>query len=58
MHKGAIYADYTKDQFMMHVKGTNLMGDSACSYAYLSTVSNEDSMSCTKDQLYGNSTCT
>ena len=58
MYKGAIYEDYTKDQFMMHVKRTNPMGDTACSCMYLCRVSSEGSMSCTKDQFYGISTRT
>ena len=41
-----------------HVQRTNGMGDTACTYTYLCTVSSEGSMSCMKNQLYGNSTCT
>ena len=52
-----LYEDCTKDQFMMHVKRTNPMGDTACSYTLLCRVSSEGFMSRT-NQLYGNSTCT
>ena len=51
-----LYEDCTKNRFMMHVKRTNLLGDTACSYTHLCKVSSEGTMSCTKDQLYGNST--
>ena len=37
---------------------TNPTGETECSYMHLCRVSREDSMSCMKDQLYGNSTCT
>ena len=39
---------------LMHVQRTNPMGQCM----YLCMVSSEGSMSSTKDQLYGNSTCT
>ena len=42
---------------IMHVQGP-ILWDSACSYMYLCTVSSEGSVSCMKDKLCGNSTCT
>ena len=52
-----MHVESTKDQFIMHVKRTNPMGYTACSYTHLYRVSREGTMSCMKDQLYGKSTC-